>query len=366
MRVTIVSGSYPPVECGIGDYTFILKKNLSKLGLDAGIITTGSQIDKWNMSDLPKLFARIFQEKPDIVHIQYPSVCYKKSLMINFLPMLFKLFYSKGKIFVTLHEFEISGLFSKIRQILMIIFSDLNICSCESEKKAILKYLPWKRSKIEVIPIGPNLEAIDISVKKDVLKQGLGVNRDLFVVIFFGNIHYNKGFDLLLKGFKGAIDMGFNGNLLVVGNFNPEKERYHKEISHLIEELGIGDRIVWTGRVPYDKASRYFVISDCAVFPFRDGASFRRATFIAALCRGLPTVVTRPRGKISPVLKNNDNVVFVDKDNPREISGAILGLSKNKEFAKRLGENARLLYSYFNWKFIAEKHLFFYKKFYEG
>jgi glycosyltransferase involved in cell wall biosynthesis len=52
--------------------------------------------------------------------------------------------------------------------------------------------------------------------------------------------------------------------------------------------------VIATGHVPDHEVSAHLLAADCAALPFRDGASFRRGSLLAALAHGCPVVTTAP------------------------------------------------------------------------
>jgi len=129
---------------------------------------------------------------------------------------------------------------------------------------------------------------------------------------------------------------------------------YLKRIESLIEELGLTDRVLWTGYTPPPEVSANLLASDICVLPYRDGASFRRGSFMAALAHGLPIVSTRPRVDV-PELRQGENILLVPPDAPVALAEALARLASDAELRRRLGEGAARLAQSFTWERIAEK-----------
>ena len=118
MKICFITGAFPNMKCGIGDYTFKLSNELAKLGNEVSVITSinahkdGSKnikiyniVKNWRFSDVKNILKTIKQISPDIVVIQYPSAEYGKNFMINFLPYIIKI-KQKCRVYQTIHEFS--------------------------------------------------------------------------------------------------------------------------------------------------------------------------------------------------------------------------------------------------------------------
>ena len=139
-----------------------------------------------------------------------------------------------------------------------------------------------------------------------------------------------------------------------VGSSDPTNLAYLKKIEGLIEELGLTDRVLWTGYTTQPEVSANLMASDICVLPYRDGASFRRGSFMAALSHGLPIVSTRPRVDV-PELRHGENILLVPPDAPVALAEAIARLAGDARLRRRLGEGAARLAQGFTWDNIAEK-----------
>jgi glycosyltransferase involved in cell wall biosynthesis len=117
---------------------------------------------------------------------------------------------------------------------------------------------------------------------------------------------------------------------------------------------------MWTGYTPQEEVSANLLASDICVLPYRDGASFRRGSFMAALVHGLPIVTTVPNVQHSPSLpslQDGENVLLVPSDDAAALAEAIARLAEAPELRQRLGQGAKEMSKAFGWDRIAEKTL---------
>jgi glycosyltransferase involved in cell wall biosynthesis len=99
---------------------------------------------------------------------------------------------------------------------------------------------------------------------------------------------------------------------------------------------------------------------DLLVLPYRDGVSFRRGSFMAALAHGCPIVSTRPAEPLAQ-LRDGENICLVPPDTAEALTQAVLDLVSQPERRALLGEGARELSALFAWDKIAARTLEFYR-----
>jgi glycosyltransferase involved in cell wall biosynthesis len=152
--------------------------------------------------------------------------------------------------------------------------------------------------------------------------------------------------------------------LMVGGQFgasDPTNVAYAQYSRTLIDELGLAERVLWTGFTTPAQVSANLLASDICVLPYRDGASFRRGSFMAALIHGLPIVSTRPEVPL-PELADGQNIALVPPDDAEALADKIVALAASPEQRARLGAGAAELSKLFRWDSIARKTLEVYRE----
>jgi len=139
-----------------------------------------------------------------------------------------------------------------------------------------------------------------------------------------------------------------------VGTSDPTNEGYAARVERLIAELGVGDRVKWTGYVSTEQVSAALLSADILVLPYRDGISFRRGSLHAALAHGCPILSTVPRVEI-PELDEGENVLLVPPRDPGALCQAARQAEQDPVLRRRIGDGARALASHFSWERIAER-----------
>jgi glycosyltransferase involved in cell wall biosynthesis len=100
--------------------------------------------------------------------------------------------------------------------------------------------------------------------------------------------------------------------------------------------------------------SAHLLAGDVCVLPYRDGASFRRGSLMAALEHGLCLVSTRPA---EADLVDGENCRLAPAGSPQALAGILDELADDEVARRRLGFEAANLAKRFGWPAIAEKHL---------
>ena len=240
MKVLIVSGSFPPMVCGVGDYTYNLAVNLGKINnVDIAIVTDvkageNSQegveifpvVDTWDIFSLRKILSIVKSWEPDLVHIQYPTLGYKNSIFPSFLPLLFS---PVAPVVETWHEpLSRKGLFRYFPNCL----AKTRLITVEENYH---KFLPrWyaaliKRKKNVHIPIASNIPYANLG--KEAItglrrKYNCGERK---LISFFGMINERKGVESLLE----IVDFE-RDKLIIISSIDLSTE-YHQKFLKTIE-----------------------------------------------------------------------------------------------------------------------------------
>lgn len=162
-------------------------------------------------------------------------------------------------------------------------------------------------------PTVVNVPPIDLShfeEKVDVdLHAELGLTSESRVVLYMGSFFSFSGLDVVVRGMVEQFERFPNLRLVLVGGGDLDDE-----LRRLVTELGIGDRVVFTGVVPYAKLPQYLKLADVAINPFRAELLTHVALphkVLQYMAAGVPVVSTSLRG-LRGVLGEGSGVTWAE------------------------------------------------------
>jgi len=369
-------------------------------------------IERWDWGSWRDIIGLLSEIHPDVVNIQYQTAAYRMHPAINLLPLRLRLSRTLSHTFhvsrLTFHvlrftfhvlrftSHEVTSRSAKRPPLAVVTFHDLKVpyllpkagllrwwvnlalarwsdavIATNAEDFARLSSYSFIRS-LSLIPIGSNIHPEPpAGYNRESWRANLGMGPDDLLLSYFGFLNESKGAETLIRALARLVQRGYevqstsnlqpptsNLQLMMVGgkvgSNDPTNIAYLKKVEGLIEELGLTDRVLWTGYTPRPEVSANLLASDICVLPYRDGASFRRGSFMAALAHGLPIVSTRPRVDV-PELRHGENILLVPPDAPVGLAEAIARLAGDARLRRRLGEGAARLAQDFTWDRIAEK-----------
>lgn len=142
---------------------------------------------------------------------------------------------------------------------------------------------------------------------------------------------------------------------LVVGG-GPDEEM----LKNLVRDLGVSDRIIFTGQVDRSEVTKYRKASDIFVGPSRSEGLGN--AFLSAMASRLPVVATQEGGLadfLFDAKRNPDKQTTgwaVDKDSPKQIAEAVKDILAHPEKVKQVTETARaMVLEKYDWDIIAKQ-----------
>ena len=132
---------------------------------------------------------------------------------------------------------------------------------CEGLRKDIVaRGIP--AHKVSVIPNAVDIGKFAVGGTPDLdLKRKLGL-QDKRLIGFIGSFYAYEGLDILLRAVPLMLAREPNLRVLLVGG-GPQDVR----LKQLAAELGIADKVVFTGRVPHEQVQQYYDLLDVMVYP---------------------------------------------------------------------------------------------------
>ena len=130
MKICLISGEFPPMQGGVGDYTDEMAEAYLNMGHDVMVITstqgtgrTGSRVagrvdvrplaKDWGLGNCKAILRVIREEQPDVVSIQYQAAAYGMRAPIHLLPLCLHTAQRHPIVATTFHDLRVPYLFPK-------------------------------------------------------------------------------------------------------------------------------------------------------------------------------------------------------------------------------------------------------------
>jgi len=385
VRICFVAGEYPPMQGGVGDCTHELGRALMQLGHQVVVLTSQKAapahrqqnaafadsilavpevcpvVPNWDWASWRHVLRTVCAYESDILHIQYQTAAYAMHPAINFLPLRLRLSRQRPRVLITFHDLRVPYLFPKAGVVRRWItrlparWSDAVIATNSEDYEQLTRaHLP---NTLRLIPIGSNIHPQPPpGYDRAAWRRHLGVLEDEVLLCYFGFLNESKGGETLLRSLAELVRRGRRAKLLMiggqVGDSDPTNVAYLERIKALSSKLGLTELVLWTGYTPSDQVSANFLAADICVLPYRDGVSYRRGSFMAALAHGMPIVSTQPRTPNS-TLADGESILLVPADHPLATADAVEKLVYTPVLRTRLARGALVLAKDFAWDHIA-------------
>lgn len=117
-------------------------------------------------------------------------------------------------------------------------------------------------AKITVIPNAVDIDSFEPGGQPDLaLKRKLGLE-GASIVGFIGSFYAYEGLDLLLDAMPAILALRLDVRVLLVGG-GPQDQALKAQA----QKLGIGDKVIFTGRVAHSEVQRYYDLIDVLAYP---------------------------------------------------------------------------------------------------
>ncbi|MEP7357617.1 MAG: glycosyltransferase family 4 protein, partial [Anaerolineales bacterium] len=377
MRVGLVTGEYPPMQGGVGDFTQQLGRALATAGTEVHVITSrqaGTESTErvtvhtvpggWTFGSLARVRTIARRQRLDLLNIQYQAAAYGLSAPIHFLPDV-----AGVKTVVTFHDLRIPYLFPKAGRLRAAAVTHLARAAGGVIVTDAAEELELRRrggvARLVQIPIGSNVQpAPPAGYDREAWRASLPVGPGELLLGYFGFLNESKGGDTLISALAILKDRRAPFKLVLIGGQTGASDEtnaaFEAKLERMIRRYDLADHIVRTGFVPAAQVSAHLLACDAIVLPYRDGVSFRRGSLMAALAHGCAIITTEPKTPM-PDVRDGVNLRLVPPNSAQALVLAISGLLDAPALRARLGQGARELAQAFSWDTIARRTLDFYQ-----
>ncbi len=358
MRVLLVTGSYPPMRCGVGDYVQQLACALKRAGGgEVAVLTSVSAdattdshsvrvfpvIDRWSPSRLLTVF-RVFKDwTPDIVHVQHPAQGYGGRSLPWLVACL--AFLMKKKVFQTWHE----GFSRRDAPLVLIqaLISRTLIFVRPRYTDRLHTQMQWilRGRRTEYIPNASAIPGADLDESRRVALRQRYLAGQQRLIVFFGYLYKHKGLELLFEICDSNRD-----RIVIAGQF-PEGDPYSEEMQQLASSEEWRGKVDFVGFLPVEVVGQLLAAADAVVLPFKNGGGeWNTSIHAAVLSRSL--VITTSLTKHG--FDENLNIYFARVNGVQEMKEALDRYEgKRRNFSPEIDRD--------EWMDVAAKHWSIYK-----
>lgn len=379
LRIGLVTGEYPPMQGGVGDYSRLMAAAFAGLGHAVTVVTSPPAVGvadgpvrvlpissrAWGWRDVWRV--RRALRGLDVVTMQYQAAAYGKMRPpVHFLPG-----WIKPPVVMTFHDLRVPYLFPKAgalrwQAVVGMARAADGVIVTNPEDYATLQQAGGVQRLVE-IPIGANVDptppdGFDIAA----WRVARGIPAGAWVVGYFGFLNPSKGGKTLIETVARLVGMGQPVWLVLIGGRTGTADTatnaaYGDEVDDLAAALGVRERVVRTGYLPADETAAALLSCDVMVMPYVDGASFRRGTFMACLNHARATITTRPAVAL-PQLVHGENIWLIEPGDVEAAAAGVVQLMADAELWGRLGAGAGVLAQAFTWDKIAARQVGFFEE----
>lgn len=189
------------------------------------------------------------------------------------------------------------------------------------------------KNEISVVPSGINLEQHRERISEEerrAKRRELGISDDKTVLINLGRLGTEKNLEELMSLFAKACKTNDNLVFLIVGD-GPARE----SLENQARELGVDDRVVFTGMVKPAEVQKYYQLGD--VFASASTSETQGLTYIEAAANGLPLLCRQDKCLDEVLIQGENGYEYTDED---EFFKSIEAILADPEWCESAGKKS--------------------------
>lgn len=154
--------------------------------------------------------------------------------------------------------------------------------------------------------------------------------------VYAGTLESYQGIDILVKSFQQVVKLVPEAFLVIVGGSNDQVGHFTK----MAKNEGIGEKVIFTGRVPQPLAKHYCHLASVQMSPRSAGTNTPLKVY-EQLASGIPLVATNIYSHTQVL---DSSVSFLVDPEPENMAHGIVEALQNNNKAKQIAANAIRLY----------------------
>lgn len=240
--------------------------------------------------------------------------------------------------------------------------ADLTIATCPQQRE-YLRELVSTKGNIEIIPCGTDTHTFG-SVSRIVARQKLGIEADVFNILYVGRFDYRQGIETLLKAVsKPSLHALGKIQLTLASNSHANNQLQKKYIEQLAWDLGIDSFTAFVEPCNREEMAAHYAAASVCIVPSYYASSGMVA--IEAMASGTPVIASNV-GDLKYVVAHLQTGLLFSSRNAAVLTRAIARMINEPEWCAKLGKSAReRVEELFTWDDVAGQLSEFYLEFIE-
>lgn len=204
-------------------------------------------------------------------------------------------------------------------------------------KEEIIKLYNVPDEKIVVMGNGANID-IFRPINKEKIKKELKLDRDINYICFVGHLIAWQGLEYLIQAAPSILASCQDTCFLIIGDGHM-KDKWIRQA----QELGVNNKFIFTGNVPYQNVPLYINASDVCVAPFIKKRNMKIGLSPLKIFEYLACEKPIVSSQIPNLefLEQQNVGILVRPEDPEELAKAIIRLVKDKKLREEMGRNGR-------------------------
>lgn len=360
MNILIDFTPIPVQKVGVGIYGLNLITKLKDLDRKNNYFIL-VQDDDTSLDHLNRERFKVIKVKSKILRIDF-LMALSEQLFIPYLALKYRIdiihslhfsfpLLANAKKVVTIHDltfFKIPNchrfynvFYFKFFIFLASIFADKIITDSKSTENDFLKIFKPRRKKTRVVYLGKNC-SLDVSVEKEkieIVKKKYFIDGDY--LLFIGTIEPRKNIKNLILAFQKLLEENKDNKLVIAGKTG----WYFNEVLELPQELGLKERIIFTGFI--DEEDKPYLLAGAKIFIYPSIYEGFGIPVLEALACGVPTITSNVSSM--PEIAG-DAALLIDPLNVGELYLAMKRLLNDRALYSRLKQKSVEQAKKFSWE----------------
>ncbi len=234
-------------------------------------------------------------------------------------------------------------------------YCDRIVSVTDKLKDELVNLYTVPKDKIFVINNGANTDLFK-PMDQEKVKSELGLEKSKSYVCFVGHLAAWQGVEFLIYASPLILEKCPDVRFLVVGD-----GAVKNKLLEITSKLGLSDKFIFTGRVPYESVPLYINAADVCVAPFIKGRNSKIGlsalkTYEYLAC-GKPIVASSIPG-VKDLIDSSGGGVSVSPEDPQQLASAVIKLILNENTRLLMGKRGRkYVVKYHSWDGVARNIL---------